>query len=79
MSAGAANADASGREGVSMSPAAVAERLRAASRASDLGPRRGILAKVGPAPSEVSARLRQVSALSALCRRLGALAPERRA
>ncbi len=56
-----------------LSPAAVSRRLAAASRASGLGPQRGVAAKVGASPAEISARLRQVARLRELCRRLGAI------
>ncbi len=58
-------------KGVNLSPEAVTQRLRAASRQSPLGERPVVSAKAGSSPRSISSRLRLLSRLRDLCLRLG--------
>lgn len=53
-----------------MSPSAITERLRRASKLTDLSAERRLEAKLDMSPSGITARLREASELLALCRKL---------
>ena len=60
---------------IDMSARAVSERLRAASRQSDLAPDRRLDAKLDLSPAGLTRRLREASDLLALCRSLAKMRP----
>lgn len=61
-----------------LTPAAVTDRLRTASRLSDLSPLARLDAKLDLSPEGVTRRLREASQLLRLCQALAAANPERR-